>query len=95
MRLGDQAAFVSAGGYHHHLGLSTWESRGGTPPPPGYTGLYHTAIRYPDRKALAVACAESSMRGYRSTASDHGVGEALYLKDPYTNAKRSISLVAA
>ena len=54
-RYGDQAVFISAGGYHHHIGLNTWESKGGTPPPPGHTGLYHAAIRYPDRKALADA----------------------------------------
>jgi catechol 2,3-dioxygenase len=85
-RLGDQAAFISAGGYHHHLGLNTWESRGGTPPPPGHTGLYHTAIRYPDRKTLAdalrrVVDAAISLDG----ASDHGVSEALYLRDPDGN----------
>ena len=85
-RIGDQAAFISAGGYHHHIGLNTWESRGGTPPPPGHTGLYHTAIRYPDRAALAgalrrVVDASVPLDG----ASDHGVSEALYLKDPDGN----------
>ena len=77
-RFGDQAAFVSAGGYHHHIGLNTWESRGGTPPPPGTTGLYHLAILYPTRAALGDALrrlieAEIPLDG----ASDHGVSEAL------------------
>jgi catechol 2,3-dioxygenase len=85
-RLGDQAAFVSAGGYHHHLGLNTWESRGGSPAPPGTTGLYHVAIRYPTRAALAGALrrlieAKIPLEG----ASDHGVSEALYLRDPDAN----------
>jgi catechol 2,3-dioxygenase len=85
-RLGEQAAFVSAGGYHHHIGLNTWESRGGSPPPPGTTGLYHIAIRYPTRAALADALrrlieAEIPLDG----ASDHGVSEALYLRDPDSN----------
>jgi catechol 2,3-dioxygenase len=85
-RLGDQAAFISAGGYHHHIGLNTWESRGGSPPPPGTTGIYHVAIRYPDRPALADALrrllrAEVQLEG----ASDHGVSEALYLRDPDDN----------
>ena len=66
--MGDQAAFISAGGYHHHIGLNTWESRGGTPPPPGHTGLYHTAIRYPDRKTLADALRRVVEPGSRSTA---------------------------
>jgi catechol 2,3-dioxygenase len=85
-RLGDQAAFVSAGGYHHHLGLNTWESRGGAPPPPGTTGLYHVAIRYPTRRALADALRR--LRDARVPlvgASDHGVSEALYLNDPDEN----------
>jgi catechol 2,3-dioxygenase len=85
-RMGGQAAFISAGGYHHHIGLNTWESLGGSPPPPGATGLYHTAIRYPDRKALAGALrrlqhAHIPLDG----AADHGVSEALYLRDPDKN----------
>ena len=85
-RYGDQAAFISAGGYHHHLGLNTWESLGGSPPPPGATGLYHTAILYPTRAALADALrrllkAKIPLDG----ASDHGVSEALYLRDPDQN----------
>jgi catechol 2,3-dioxygenase len=85
-RYGAQAAFVSAGGYHHHIGLNTWESRGGSPPPRGSTGLYHTAIRYPSRADLARALrrlrdAEVLLDG----ASDHGVSEALYLRDPDQN----------
>ena len=85
-RIGDQAAFISAGGYHHHIGLNTWESRGGTPPPPGHTGLYHTAIRYPDRAALAGALRRLVDAGVPlDGASDHGVSEALYLKDPDGN----------
>ena len=85
-RLGDEAAFVSAGGYHHHIGLNTWESRGGSPPPPRSTGLYHTAIRYPTRAALADALRRVSKAGIRlDGASDHGVSEALYLRDPDEN----------
>jgi catechol 2,3-dioxygenase len=85
-RLGDQAAFLSAGGYHHHLGLNTWESRNGPPPPPGTTGLYHTAIRYPDRKALANALKRVvEARIPLTGASDHGVSIALYLHDPDEN----------
>jgi len=85
-RLGDQAAFVSAGGYHHHLGLNTWESRGGSPPPPGSTGLYHTAIRYPDRAQLADALRRVvEARIPLTGASDHGVSEAIYLNDPDGN----------
>jgi catechol 2,3-dioxygenase len=85
-RMGDQAAFIAAGGYHHHIGLNTWESRGGSPPPPGSTGLYHTAIRYPTRAALADAlrrliAANIPLEG----AADHGVSEALYLRDPDSN----------
>src|SRR6476469_5692278 len=80
------AAFISAGGYHHHLGLNTWESRGGSPPAPGTTGLYHTAILYPTRRLLADALrrlivAKIPLEG----ASDHGVSEALYLNDPDQN----------
>ncbi|MEP7105322.1 MAG: VOC family protein [Chloroflexota bacterium] len=85
-RFGDQAAFLSAGGYHHHLGLNTWESRDGTAPPPGSTGLYHHAILYPDRKSLADALRRVLESGTRITgASDHGVSEAIYLDDPDGN----------
>jgi len=85
-RHGDQAAFVSAGGYHHHLGLNTWDSRGGAPPPPGTTGLYHVAIRYPDRKELARAFKRLIDHGVPiAGASDHGVSEAIYLDDPDGN----------
>jgi catechol 2,3-dioxygenase len=85
-RYGDGAAFVSAGGYHHHIGLNTWESLGGSPPPPGTTGLYHVAIRYPDRAALADALRRVLAAGIRlDGASDHGVSEALYLRDPDQN----------
>jgi catechol 2,3-dioxygenase len=83
-RYGTQAAFVSAGGYHHHIGLNTWE--GGLPPPPGTTGLYHTAILYPSRQALAHALARVLEAGIPlDGASDHGVSEALYLRDPDDN----------
>jgi catechol 2,3-dioxygenase len=85
-RLGDEAAFLSAGGYHHHIGLNTWESAGGPPPPPGTTGLYHVAIRYPTRAALADALRSVIEAGVRiSGASDHGVSEAIYLNDPDQN----------
>jgi catechol 2,3-dioxygenase len=85
-QLGDEAAFLSAGGYHHHLGLNTWESKGGSPPPPGTTGLYHVAIRYPDRGTLAQAVRSVLDAGIRlSGASDHGVSEAVYLRDPDDN----------
>ena len=85
-RLGDQAAFISAGGYHHHIGLNTWESRGGSPPPPGHTGLYHVAVRYPDRATLADAVRRLRDAGIPlDGASDHGVSEALYLHDPDGN----------
>jgi catechol 2,3-dioxygenase len=85
-RFGDQAAFISAGGYHHHIGLNTWESRGGAPPPPGSTGLYHTAILYPSRAALADALHRVREAGIPlDGASDHGVSEALYLRDPDHN----------
>ena len=85
-RYAEEAAFVSAGGYHHHIGLNTWESRDGSPPPKGATGLYHFAILYPTRAALADALrrlmqANISLEG----ASDHGVSEALYLSDPDGN----------
>lgn len=85
-RYGAQAAFVSAGGYHHHIGLNTWESRGGAPPPPGTTGLYHVAILYPDRPALADALRRLLEAGVPlDGAADHGVSEALYLRDPDGN----------
>lgn len=85
-RFGDGAAFLSAGGYHHHIGLNTWESLGGSPPPPGTTGLYHLAILYPTRAQLGDAlrrlvAAQIPLDG----ASDHGVSEALYLRDPDDN----------
>jgi catechol 2,3-dioxygenase len=85
-RMGDEAAFVSAGGYHHHIGLNTWESRGAPPPPPHTTGLYHVAIRYPSRVLLADALRRLVTAGIPLTgASDHGVSEALYLHDPDDN----------
>jgi catechol 2,3-dioxygenase len=85
-RYGDQAAFLSAGGYHHHIGLNTWESKGGPPPPRGSTGLYHVAIRYPDRKTLAQAVKAVVDAGVPlSGASDHGVSEAIYFHDPDHN----------
>jgi catechol 2,3-dioxygenase len=84
--IADQAAFLSAGGYHHHIGLNTWESHGGTPPPPGHTGLYHVAILYPDRPSLAGALHRLVTAGIRlDGAADHGVSEALYLRDPDGN----------
>ena len=85
-RYGSQAAFIAAGGYHHHIGLNTWESKGGSPPPPGTTGLYHTAILYPTRPALADALRRLVEAGIPlDGASDHGVSEALYLRDPDQN----------
>ena len=85
-RLPSGAAFVSAGGYHHHIGLNTWESKGGHPPPPGTTGLFHTAILYPTRPALAEALYRVMQAGiHLDGASDHGVSEALYLRDPDEN----------
>ena len=85
-RYGTQAAFISAGGYHHHIGLNTWESKGGLPPPPGTTGLFHTAILYPTRAALADALRRVQAAGITlDGASDHGVSEALYLRDPDEN----------
>jgi catechol 2,3-dioxygenase len=85
-RYGTGAAFVSAGGYHHHIGLNTWESAGGHPPPPGTTGLYHVAILYPTRVDLADALRRVQAAGIRlDGASDHGVSEALYLRDPDDN----------
>jgi catechol 2,3-dioxygenase len=81
-RYGDQAAFLSAGGYHHHIGLNTWESLGAPPPPRRSTGLYHTAIRYPDRRSLADAVKRVLDAGIQlAGASDHGVSEAIYLDD--------------
>jgi catechol 2,3-dioxygenase len=86
LRMGDEAAFISAGGYHHHIGLNTWESRGAGPPPRNTTGLYHTAIRYPDRKTLAEALQRVLQAGVAvDGASDHGVSEAIYLRDPDQN----------
>lgn len=85
-RIGDSAAFLGAGGYHHHVGLNTWESKGGSPPPAGSTGLYHVAFRYPDRSALG-----NAVRRLRELsiplegAADHGVSEAVYLRDPDGN----------
>lgn len=85
-RYGTQAAFISAGGYHHHLGLNTWESLGGSPPPRGTTGLFHTAILYPTRAALADALLRLINAGIElDGASDHGVSQALYLHDPDHN----------
>ena len=85
-RYGDQAAFISAGGYHHHIGLNTWESKGGKPPAPGTTGLFHTAVLYPTRAALADALRRLQAAGIElDGASDHGVSEALYLRDPDQN----------
>jgi catechol 2,3-dioxygenase len=85
-RLGSGAAFISAGGYHHHIGLNTWESKGGHPPPRGTTGLFHTAILYPTRPALADALHRVLSAGIQlDGASDHGVSEALYLRDPDEN----------
>ena len=85
-RMGRTAAFLSAGGYHHHIGLNTWESAGGSPPPQGSTGLYHLAIRYPDRPSLADALRRLLAAGIPlEGASDHGVSEALYLRDPDGN----------
>ena len=85
-RLGDSAAFLSAGGYHHHIALNTWESAGGTPPPPESTGLYHVAILYPSRAALANALRRLIAAGVPlQGASDHGVSESLYLHDPDQN----------
>lgn len=85
-RYGSQAAFISAGGYHHHIGLNTWESSGGSPPPKGCTGLYHLAILYPTRVALSDAFHRLTDAGIAlDGASDHGVSEALYLRDPDEN----------
>ena len=85
-RFGDQAAFLSAGGYHHHIGLNTWESQGGSPPPRGTTGLYHVAVRFPDRKSLATTLKRLQEAAIQlEGASDHGVSEAIYLRDPDGN----------
>ena len=85
-RYGPQAAFLAAGGYHHHIGLNTWESAGGTPPPPGHTGLYHTAFLFPDRRALAQVFKRLVDAGWPiDGAADHGVSEAIYLTDPDGN----------
>jgi catechol 2,3-dioxygenase len=85
-RMGASAAFVSAGGYHHHIGLNTWESKGGSPPPRGTTGLYHVAVRYPDRATLADAVRRVLAAGIPlDGVSDHGVSEAIYLRDPDGN----------
>ena len=85
-RYGTQAVFLSAGGYHHHIGLNTWDSKGGTAPPPGHTGLYHTAFLFPDRAALAnVLKRLVDVKYPLDGASDHGVSEAIYLSDPDGN----------
>lgn len=85
-RYGPQAAFLAAGDYHHHIGLNTWESQGGTPPPPGHTGLYHTAFLYPDRATLGDAIRRVQAAGIAlEGAADHGVSEAVYLRDPDGN----------
>ncbi|HUP39371.1 MAG TPA: VOC family protein [Vicinamibacterales bacterium] len=86
MRLGDQAAFVSAGGYHHHVGLNTWLSRGGSPAAPQHTGLFHFAILYPTRRDLATATRRVIEAGVRiQGVADHGVSESIYLADPDGN----------
>ena len=85
-KFGAQAAFISAGGYHHHIGLNTWESAGGSPPPPRSTGLYHLAILYPTRVLLADAVRRVLAAGVElDGAADHGVSEAVYLRDPDDN----------
>ncbi len=85
-RMGEDAAFISAGGYHHHVGLNTWQSRGGSPPPPGTTGLFHVAFVYPTRRSLAEAVQRVSEAGISlDGAADHGVSEAVYLHDPDQN----------
>jgi catechol 2,3-dioxygenase len=86
VRYGDEAAFLSAGGYHHHLGLNTWESKGGEPPAPGTTGLYHFAINYPTRKDLGTALKRLLDNGWGiDGTNDHGTHEAIYLHDPDLN----------
>ena len=85
-RIGDQAVFLGADGYHHHIALNTWQSAGGSPPAPGTTGLFHVALLYPDRAALARALTRLTAHGIAlDGASDHGVSEALYLRDPDGN----------
>ena len=85
-RFGNQAAVLGAGGYHHHIGLNTWHSKGGTPPAPGTTGLYHSAFLYPDRASLGAVIKRVLDAGYKLTgAADHGVSEAVYLDDPDGN----------
>ncbi|MDD9719199.1 VOC family protein [Sulfitobacter sp. PR48] len=85
-KFGNRAAFLSAGGYHHHIGLNTWESLGATPPPPGHTGLYHSAFLYPDRASLAAVLKRVVDAGIPlDGAADHGVSEAIYLRDPDEN----------
>lgn len=85
-RFGDQAAFLGAGGYHHHIGLNTWDSKGASAPPKGHTGLYHSAFLYPDRKSLGQVIKRVLDAGYALTgAADHGVSEAVYLNDPDGN----------
>ncbi|WP_298431482.1 VOC family protein [uncultured Jannaschia sp.] len=85
-RIGKTAAFLGADGYHHHIGLNVWGSRGGTPPPPGHTGLFHGAYLYPDRAALGRVVRRVTEAGFALTgASDHGVSEAVYLDDPDGN----------
>ncbi len=85
-KYGQQAAFLSAGGYHHHIGLNTWESKGGSPAPAGHTGLYHTAFLFPDRASLAAALQRVIDAGIEiDGAADHGVSEAVYLRDPDGN----------
>ncbi|MGZ2256075.1 VOC family protein [Roseobacter sp. A03A-229] len=86
LRYGNAAAFLGAGGYHHHIGLNTWHSRDGTPPPEGHTGLYHAAFLYPDRRSLAVVLKRVAAAGIPfDGAADHGVSEAVYLRDPDGN----------
>ena len=95
-RYGSEAAFVSAGGYHHHIGLNTWESLGGSPPPPGTTGLYHLAILYPTRGELADALERVMHAGITlDGASDHGVSEAIYLRDPDRTAWNCVGIAHA
>lgn len=85
-RMGNRAAFLGAGGYHHHIGLNTWESAGATPPPPGHTGLYHSAFLYPDRAALGAVVKRVLEAGIALDGSaDHGVSQAVYLRDPDQN----------
>ncbi|MEM1076419.1 MAG: VOC family protein [Pseudomonadota bacterium] len=85
-RYGDEAAFLGAGGYHHHVGLNTWNSKNGTPPPAGHSGLYHSAFLFPDRKSLGAVIKRALAAGHKLTgAADHGVSEAVYLDDPDGN----------